>query len=325
LIKKERTVPLTIKKYEALLRRLQENHPKRPLIEEQLAKFRKGFDGEKSIDYFLRELSKNEYYIFHDLRLPYRDDKFAQIDVIILSSRFLLIIEVKNISGTLTFDPPFKQLIRVKDDKEEVFLDPLIQLKRHQKVVSSIVTTLSISQIPIETLVVITDPNAIIKSTTNSREIYGKVSRPFYLPQNINSFESKYKQDKLSKKDIQKISRYFLKKHTPLNLNVLSQFQIEISDIRTGVHCPKCNHLPLLKKSHRNKWYCGVCDEVYRDAHLHALKDYALLINPYITNKECRKFLHLSSTQSTYRLLSKLQLERFGGTKGKKYYIKIDV
>lgn len=324
MIKKERKVPLTILKYEALLRRLHDYHPKRPIIEEQLAKFRKGFEGEQSIDYFLSELPKNEYYIFHDLRLPYEDNNFAQFDTIILSTKYLLIIEVKNISGTLIFDSPFKQLIRIKDDKEEVFPDPLIQLKRHQKVISSILKSQSISQIPIEALIVITDPSTILKSTTNSRDIHEKITRPFYLPHNIDHLKLKYKQDKLTKKDLQKMTRFFLKNHTPLNRDVLSQFNLKISDIRTGVHCPDCSKLPILKQPNRNKWYCENCHQVHKNAHLHALTDYALLINPMITNKQCRDFLHLSSTQATYRLLNQLQLEKLGGTKKKRYDIHID-
>ncbi|RFU60027.1 nuclease-related domain-containing protein [Bacillus sp. V59.32b] len=98
MIIKERKKPLKIQKLEALLRRLPSNHPKRQKISEELAKSLAGYYGEQSLDHYLSDLSESEYFILHDLRLSDKNERFFQLDSLLISSRFFLILEVKNIS-----------------------------------------------------------------------------------------------------------------------------------------------------------------------------------------------------------------------------------
>lgn len=56
--------------------------------------------------------------IFHGIRLT-NGKYFFQIDTLILSAKFALILEVKNFSGTLFFDPQFKQMIQTTLNGEE--------------------------------------------------------------------------------------------------------------------------------------------------------------------------------------------------------------
>ncbi len=105
VIVKERKSPDFIQRMEALLRRLPASHSKRVLIENDLAKRKAGFRGEEAVDYFLKHL--NEFTIIHDIRLAGGNDDFFQIDALLLYSNFILILEIKNISGTIYFDSPF--------------------------------------------------------------------------------------------------------------------------------------------------------------------------------------------------------------------------
>lgn len=321
MIKKERKIPLTIKKYEALLRRLPKNHPKREQIEEELAKSLAGYQGEKAIDYYLDFLPQDRYYIFHDLRLKVGDKKYTQIDTCILTSRFLLILEVKNISGTLFFDQSFHQLIRTKNEKEEGFPDPVLQVKRQQHFVTKWLQNNRFPSIPIETFIVISHPSSIIKTAPRHKEIYEKVLHSAYLPQKIEQLEKCYQKDILTLKVMKKISRHFIKKHTPLDFDVLSQFELSKSEILSGVHCPTCFTLPLVRK--RGTWLCQKCPSSYKDAHVQTLHDYALLISPTITNRECRDFLHLSSPSIASKLLVSLSLKHWGTYKNRTYILTI--
>ncbi|WP_052343803.1 hypothetical protein [Bacillus massiliigorillae] len=60
MILKERTYPLLATKYEALLRRLPDKHPKKKIIENELGKIIAGYRGEKSLDYYLSFLPSDE-------------------------------------------------------------------------------------------------------------------------------------------------------------------------------------------------------------------------------------------------------------------------
>jgi ribosomal protein S27AE len=321
LIKKERKIPLILQKYEALLRRLPAAHPKRELIEKELAKRRAGYEGEKSIDYYLNEISKDRYFIFHDLRLPI-GDSFVQVDTVLLSASYLLILEVKNIKGTLYFDP-YIQLLRVIDSEEEAFPDPILQTERQQKKLISWLTSYQLPMLPIEFLIVISDPSTILKTAPPHKRIPPMVIRAAHLPHKIEAFEKMYREEKITRKEMNKISRLFLKQHTPLNSDVLSAFHLSKDDILTGVHCPNCYTLPILKHPHRNRWTCPKCHTIHPDAHIAALRDYALLLGTTITNRECRRFLHLTSVPSAAKLLAAINLEYTGTFRDRKYVLPL--
>lgn len=122
--------PVTIKKLEALLRRIDKNHPKRPQIEQDLAKRMAGYKGEQSMEYHLSFLDERKYYIFHALRIQSTSNYCFQMDVLILTSTYFLIIEIKNIIGQVTFENHFAQFIRTLNGLEEGFYNPLDQVKK---------------------------------------------------------------------------------------------------------------------------------------------------------------------------------------------------
>jgi hypothetical protein len=98
---KERDFPLFVQILQALLRRLPSNHPKVPLIQENLAKSIAGFKSEQAIDYPLSFLPTKSFYIFHDLRLKTKSHYF-QLDSIIVTLNYVLILEVTNLLANRT-------------------------------------------------------------------------------------------------------------------------------------------------------------------------------------------------------------------------------
>ncbi|MDA6162049.1 nuclease-related domain-containing protein, partial [Escherichia coli] len=82
----------------------------------------------------LSHLPDKEFTILHDLRL-FNGSTYS----LILSPYFALIIEVKNILGTLLFDETFNQFIRTRNEKEEGFPNPLIQAKRPENTIKNLV------------------------------------------------------------------------------------------------------------------------------------------------------------------------------------------
>ncbi|MED1098241.1 MULTISPECIES: nuclease-related domain-containing protein [Bacillus] len=89
-----------------MLRNLPSNHPKIPLITEELKKRTAGYRGETALDFPLSFIAEKDYFIFHDLRLQ-DSSRYFQMDTLVLSQKFALILEVKNIAGSLYFDPTF--------------------------------------------------------------------------------------------------------------------------------------------------------------------------------------------------------------------------
>lgn len=321
LIAKERTIPIKILASEALLKLLPTEFAKRALIEKDLAKRKAGFRGEQATDYFVHQLPDKEYTILHDLRLFNGQDYF-QIDTLILSSTFALILEIKNISGTLYFDSKFKQLIRYKDENEDGFLDPISQAERQKRELGVWLRKQDII-IPIEFLVVISNPSSIIKTDTQNYRAFKNVLHAHDLIDRIGKMGMTFTEERLTKREISKLAKILNKSHVPETFNVLDYYKIPAGTLIKGVRCLKCGK-SLMKRIYGN-WQCTVCKHRDRNAHLQALLDYYYLMGNTITNQQFREFLQLSSADLGQKLLKSLKLPHSGENKGRVYYLDEDL
>lgn len=319
MIVKERKVPDFIRSMEVLLRRLPVTHSKRALIENDLIKRRAGFRGEEAVDYFLKDLA--EFMILKDIRLSNGYGGFYQIDVLLLCSNFLIILEIKNISGTIYFDPTFNQLIQSKHEIERGFLDPLIQAKRQQKELAKWIADMNFC-IPIEYLVVISNPSTIIKTSSYHKLALEKVLHASHLRDRIEKLKEKYPLEKLTDRDIKKLSRAITKKHIPANYNILKYYDMDIKELITGIQCPACSRFSM--KRVRGTWKCSSCQSADKEAHIRTLHDYLLLISSSITNQQFREFTHLSSSNIAKKLLTGMKLPYSGSFKDRSYQLSAD-
>ncbi|WP_191090789.1 nuclease-related domain-containing protein [Niallia endozanthoxylica] len=319
MIVKQRKIPLTILKLQALLRRLPSNHIKVPIITEDLKKRMAGYKGECSLDYQFSFLDTKHFFILHDLRLP-DDNRYFQMDSVLLSRKMCLIIEVKNIAGSLLFDPVFKQLIRTKDGKEMAFSDPITQAERHEAQLKTWFQNNRLPQIPICSLVVISNPQSIIRSTTQNHLIRRKVIHLDILANKIEEIENSNSHPVLEEKEIKKITRHFLKQHTELDPSIGETYNISKEEFVKGVICPNCNHPSMIKK-HGASWYCPKCSLISQNAHLPAIRDYQLLIGNTIANSQLRDFLQIHSSAAATRIFQTLMFKYTGTRKNRVYTI----
>lgn len=323
MIKKERRYPLSALSSEALLRRLPQNHEKRKLIERDLAKILAGYRGEQSLDYYLSFLDHEKHWIFHDLRLPFHQNgHFFQLDTLILTANFIIILEVKNIFGSITFDPDFHQLIRTFNDVEEAFPDPVTQVNHHKYQFSKWLNKHHFTNLlPIHTQVVISNPQTIIKSTSSKREFTQQIIRSSNLISKIHEIQKRHPNPILTTSDCKRFTRLLLKEHINSQINILEKYHVPQSDLIKGIHCPNCSHIPVQKRG--QKWYCPNCACTSNEALKQSLLDYFLLIRPTITNTQFREFMLIASTSITAKLLKSLNLPTSGSTRNMVYHISL--
>lgn len=314
LIRKPRIIPLVILILEALVRRLPPDHPKLPQIQTELAKRRKGYRGELSVNYYLDLIDIPEYLILHDIRLL--DGKsFFQIDTLILTPHFYLILEIKNIAGSLYFEDESNQMIRNINNEEEGMANPILQVRRHSSQLKKWFSQRKLPQMPIENLIIISDPRTIIKASRSS--IFTKVMHSANLPFAFENIKSRHTKNALTMKEMKKVAATIEKHHTPKQYNLLDQFSIPQTDIRKGVHCPDCFTIPIERK--KGHWYCENCSTKSPNVVIQSIQDYALLIKPTFSNEELRDFLQITSRKAVYRLLTSMNLQFVGEKKGRIY------
>lgn len=318
MVIKERKIPLVLLILEALSRRLPLNHHKYQQILEELGRRQAGYKGEVSLDYFLRLLPMDKYTILHDLNLP-DGDYNCQIDTLLLTSEYALIIEVKNIAGKLIFDTENEQFIQVNNEKEKGYPYPIAQAERHREHLMKLMAEYKFPTVPILYLVVISNGNSSYVITgRNSHKVKPRVCKADVLLNRISSLENQYTRPILNAKEIKKLSRLLIKLNTIPTNYILKKYQIKSTDVLTGVFCPTCNHAPLIRK--KKKWYCTACNIYSKDAHVSALRDYFLLIDLNITNQQFRVFVHLDSIDTAGRMLRSEKSLKATGTKKMRTY-----
>ncbi|MGB8001034.1 MAG: nuclease-related domain-containing protein [Anaerobacillus sp.] len=320
MINKKHDPPIHLHKLSVLMNRLSSHHPRYEEVKEQKAMQFAGHLGEKLLDFPLSFLEEKRWMIYHDLRLSDGIHHF-QMDTLVLSQHYLLILEVKNISGVLTFDPTFNQMIRVSDTKEEAFPYPLTQVERQHSQLKSLLDKLKIPEVPIETLIVVSNQRTVLKATEDINVISSKVIRSEYLPTKVMLLDKHHPEECLTLKEVRKLGRSLVKLHEPLDRDVLKRFAVSPSELLAGVACPECSRLAM-RRLH-GRWYCERCGISSKDAHLQALQDYALLVSEEITNQELRRFLRMESEDAATRLLRSLNLEYTGENKARRY--KLDI
>jgi ribosomal protein L37AE/L43A len=313
---KELSIPIHALQGEALLRRLPNNHPKRPEIEKDVRMLMKGYYGEKNFSHYLSFLPEEKYYIFQGLRLS--DKKEFQMDTLILSQNFILIAEVKNINGTIKINKDTKQMTREYENNVDGLQNPILQVERHETQFKNWLLKRKIPKIPIETLAIISKTTTIVDTTDGDPEVYKKLLyAESFLPK-IKELENKYTTPVMSKNKLLPLTQLLLNSHINHFLDIQHKYGISRSEIKNRGQCPICKSFEVNYIS--ANWCCSSCKFQSKTSYIPALTDYSLLINQAITRKECKEFLQIKSHQAKY-LLSSMNLPSIGSKRGTVYIL----
>ncbi|MFZ7946786.1 nuclease-related domain-containing protein [Neobacillus sp. 19] len=309
---------LRIQKLEALIGRIPYHHPVWPDVMSDYKCRQAGQRGEKSLYFHLSMLSETKYQIYHGIRLQYRGF-FFQMDFLIICTAFALVLETKNRSGQIKFNKNFNQSTCKKNGGEERIQNPVLQAKLQARKLRGWLEDHNI-KIPVHYLFVNSNEKTLILSDPGNEQITRHICNSEVLLEKIDQLENYHKIEKLDAKELKKLKRLLLSKHTPENPDILKQFNLSPKDIPTGVKCPTCDFIPM--DYHYGNWCCPKCKMKSKIAHIPAINDYFLLIKPSITNAELRAFLHIHSIRVAGKILASLKLPFTGTFRDRIYFSK---
>ena len=320
MIIKKRGRPIELYRLESLYRRIPPHHAMKEKVFSDYKKARTGIRGEKEIDFSLKFLDEQDYLILQHLRLPDQNGAF-QIDHLILTRKYFLILEVKNWYGTVIFGEN-GQVTRIGDNGiEEGFPNPIPQAKLQQHRLQKWLNSYGLTNIPIHFFVVISFPSTIIKSASDEHLIPAQVIHNNQLFFEIPKLDKMYQNSTLRSSELLELGRELKAAHTPSTQNLLDKYVIELGELMKGIFCPNCNTVPMFRR--KQKWYCRACQHTSSEAHFSALNDYQWLVGDYITNREAREFLRVDSPDVTKRLLQMGGYVSSGNTSNRKYMLEV--
>jgi hypothetical protein len=306
--------------YEALMERIIPNHPKLSFIEQDYKSWRAGYKGELQTDYRLSFLPEKGFHIFRDIRL--QDEKwFFQIDTLILTLRYILLIETKAYSGTLFFDKHSEQMIQTKDEQEKSYDNPVNQVRMQAWHLKRWLQNHKFSVPPIYHLVAISNSSTIIK--VSDRSLNNLIVKGDVLLSRVLQIDESTSHPCYTDKEVKKLSKSLLKNHSPHRPDILKQYSLTPDDLQKGVQCPSC----LTYGMYREKWVwrCPVCEHKSKTAHHKTVKEFFLLISPTIKNQMCRELCPGVSSKTITNILISLSLPFTGTNKGRIYHMPPDI
>lgn len=149
-------------------------------INEQIKLLELGLKGENSVLFELQN-SFLPLHILHDVRIIHNDLK-AQVDFVILTRKFLLLIEVKNYYGNILVNEKDEFIRQVyKGNKlafQEGFYSPVRQVERQVDVFESYMKDMgAVTRTPIKSVVVFTNNRTVINTKKASKHVKEKILR----------------------------------------------------------------------------------------------------------------------------------------------------
>lgn len=307
MIVKTRAHEYSLIALESLDKRLPKMHDMKELIHSKMQMAKAGIYGEERMDGVFQKYSfPFQYLVLQDVSLE-SYGKF-QIDSVFLTQYFAVVLESKNISGSLRFKKNPSQLERENEEgKVDVFESPEVQIERNIYLLEDWLRLQGVS-IPVHGVIVLT--NSRVKVVEPS------VKYPAILHSTIPVFLRNIAREKvcLEVPAMQELAEKMVASHQVyFPFPMCSRWSINPNELLTGVYCENCETHGMTKK--KNGWNCLRCGHVDRLAHEKAIRDWFMLIGESINNRQCRYFLRLNSYHVASRLLRSMDLVSGGSSK----------
>ena len=278
MIYKQRTTPKKLQGLLALEKRLMSEHKEFENIQSQLYIRRAGFGGEQHFDEKMLEFKPTyPHAILHGICLK-QNGIFFEMDSILITPSFLIIFEAKNIGDKLIISSNPTQFIKESSNgRRKALNSPVAELERKEFHLKEWLIERGI-HIPISKVVAFAYSNELIVHNITGT----KIAFAYEIPEYLRSLP--VTKSILNKVEIGKLANEMIRHHDDYNpFPMASSMKIKPTEIIPGVICPKC--LLLGMKWLVQKWNCPQCKYTGRTEHESAAKDWLMLINNKITNR----------------------------------------
>lgn len=304
---------------------------KKDFIDQDIAYLKAGIEGENNV-YFELKNSFLPLLCLHDIRLEY-EDYVAQFDFIIITNKFICILETKRLNGNITInrDGDFIRTIPNKYGKgykKEGMYSPISQNERHCNILREILKKEKlIRNMPVKSLVVMANPKTII----DKQKCPSKVSKELYKYDQIIPYFKRQLDDKkndmdMAEKLMYKIANYLIENHTPIKYDYYSKYRLTDDDfIRNMEHVVDTSKNIEVKEVIENKESYTVDtlklknkEQIYTELKEYRLqKSRQLNIKPYFIYNNAEMEDLISKYPKTIDEL--LNVNGFGKVKAEKY------
>lgn len=205
------------------------------IIDRDIAFLKAGIQGEKNVYYELRN-SFIPMICLHDIRIE-DGDYIAQLDFIVITAQFIMILETKKLNGDIYINESGDFIRHIKNRsgrviKKEGIYSPVAQNDRHVRIVKNLLMNKGIIKtLPVISGVVIANEKSIVNKTKAPNKIKHEIFRVDQLTDNINKQIKYYKKDRTLFEDIMKdIAEFFICNNTIIRYDYNAKYSLTEND-----------------------------------------------------------------------------------------------
>ncbi len=198
-------------------------------IEQDMLNIRLGLQGEKNV-YFELKNSFVPMYVLHDVQIQ-EDDYYAQLDFVIITSKFICILETKRLNGDISisnsgdFTRTFKNA-KGKIYKKEGMYSPISQNQRHVRILQNILTKNNlIKYTPLLSLVVMANPKNIINYKYAPKEIKKQIIKYDQITDFLTKELKKDTQINMPIASMEEIAEFLMNNHVEKENGFIAKYQ----------------------------------------------------------------------------------------------------
>lgn len=315
MIIKKRGIDHHLEGLQALFKRLPESHPLRDTIDKKIGMKTAGIRSEiKLAKVFENYTFLDEIYILHDV--SFYSTGRAQIDCLVITPNFILILEVKNIAGDMSFLVGTGQISRVLENGQiDHFESPMVQIDRNSDLLFDWFRLKAI-HMPILGAVVLSNSSQKVNVQPNQYPVLFLGEIPSFIKRQIKN------KNTIEPNQAKTIAEMLVEAHQPFNpFPICDRWHVDTACLKKGVFCTNCSE--GMMKRHFGRWVCEECFHRDSYAHIQAIKEWFMLVGGEISNKNCREFLGIQSRQLVTRMLKEMNIIVEGTGKKTKYKMEM--
>jgi len=210
----------------------------KPRIEQDIKMLSYGIAGEENIAFELKN-SSLPIIVLHDLHIVYKDLS-AQIDYMIITNKFTLIVECKNLIGNVEVNSNGDFIRTVPYNgkyKKEGIYSPITQNRRHLEMIKRVRLSVKnnfLTQTMFEknfdeiykSVVVLANPKTIVNMKYAKKEVKEKIIRCDQLIEHIKKLMNESKNVISSEKDMFKLAEFFLGFHSENTVDYTKKYGV---------------------------------------------------------------------------------------------------
>lgn len=298
---------------ELIVRTPTTNQQEKQFFSKQYAATLAGYKGERKVDHLLERMPfPHLHTIIPNFQTQSKFGTRYQMDTLIITNRYILLLEIKNIRGHIEFHDNPAQIIRTFEGIQEKLSCPIHQLERNKKALEQLIYPLS-TAVPIYSAIVFCHSTAQISSYPKTTKILYKNQVDFFI-EKLNTLP-----EKCTKQEFQKLIRVIKSANNNFKKVPLSaRYSIDITKLNKGVFCIECEG-PMESLPKSIAFQCSICKKTDANALTNSLLGLFGLIDGELSRQQLRFHLNLQSRTRLTNALTRMGCIKNGSAKAIRY------